>query len=90
VKDLKLGAVMRAMRERQGFSQEELADRLNLSQSCVSKFENNRKSPDFHTMIAWADQTCAKEVLMALVMNGMEGVAVIQTVAHLLGGFILF
>jgi transcriptional regulator with XRE-family HTH domain len=72
---LKYGAVMRAVRQRRGLNQEELAARMNMSQSDISKFENDRKIPDMATMMMWAEQTCAKEVLIAFLYGmDMEGV----------------
>jgi len=84
---VKFGAVMRATRERAGFNQEELAARMNLSQSDISKFENDRKIPDIATMMVWAEQTCAKEVMIAF-LYGMDGITILQSLVHMMGAYI--
>ncbi len=78
---------MRAMRERKGYSQEDLAHQLNLSQSCVSKFENDRKTPDLTTFMLWAEQTCAKEVAIAF-LYGIDGVTILQSIMQVITGYI--
>lgn len=80
----KYGAIMQAMRERSGMSQEQLADKINLSRSCVSKFENDKKPPDMSTMIAWANETGATEVIVAF-FCGMDGLSIMQNVLGLIG-----
>lgn len=82
---MKFGAIMRAMRERAGFSQEELASRIYLSQSCVSKYEKDHKVPDVPTLMQWAEVTCAKEVVVAFLM-GIDGVTIMQSILTMISG----
>lgn len=82
---MKLGAILQACRERAGLTQEEMADRLNRSQSCVSKFEKDRKMPDLPTLIHWLNITNTKEVLVAY-LCGMDGLAIMQHILNLIGG----
>jgi transcriptional regulator with XRE-family HTH domain len=79
---LKLGSIMQACRERAGLSQEEMAEKLNRSRSCISKFENDHKIPDVPTMMRWVDVTSAKEVMIAF-MYGADGITMMQTIMGL-------
>lgn len=80
--DMKFGTVMRLCRERAGFTQEEMADKLHRTQACVSKFEKDHKIPDMTTMMRWAEVTGAREVVVAF-LYGMDGISMIQ---RLIGG----
>ena len=73
----KVGALLRACRERAGLSQEELADRLNRTQSCISKFETDAKVPDIFTFTQWIQATNAQEVAIAF-LYGMDGISILQ------------
>lgn len=74
---IKVGALLRACRERAGLSQEELAHRLNRSQSCISKFETDSKVPDIFTFVQWIQATNAQEVAIAF-LYGLDGINVLQ------------
>lgn len=82
---MKFGAIMRAMREKAGYSQQAMAEKLHLSQSCVSKFENNIKTPDMNTMIAWAQATASPEVIVAFIM-GIDGINIMSSIMQMFGG----
>ncbi|MCM2677735.1 helix-turn-helix domain-containing protein [Alkalicoccobacillus plakortidis] len=82
---MKLSAMMRAMRVKAGFDQRELATELNLSQSCVSKFETGKKIPSFPQMIHWAEVTNAKELIIAYIAAG-DGLTVLQNAMQLITG----
>lgn len=84
---MRFGGILKAARQRAGFSQEELAHRLNINQSDVSKFENDRKVPDVLTFIQWIQQTSAQEVMVAF-LYGMDGMSMIQNLLPMIGGFI--
>jgi transcriptional regulator with XRE-family HTH domain len=84
---LRFGGILKAARQRAGLSQEELAHRLNINQSDVSKFENDRKVPDVLTFIQWIQQTSAQEVMVAF-LYGMDGMSMIQNLLPMIGGFI--
>lgn len=45
-----VGAAVRALRERRGFSQEELAHRADLDRTYVSGIERNRRNPSLQSM----------------------------------------
>lgn len=82
---LKFGAILQACRERAGLSQEELAEKLHRSQSCISKFEKDKKTLDVHTLMQWVDATAAKEVMVAFVC-GVDGLGIMQSIMQMLGG----
>lgn len=42
----KIGIQLKALRKAKGFTTQELADMVNVSQSYISRFENNRAIPD--------------------------------------------
>jgi DNA-binding XRE family transcriptional regulator len=76
---------MQACRERAGLSQEKMAEKINRSRSCVSKFENDHKVPDMPTFMQWIQATGAQEVAVAF-FCGMDGLSVMQNLATLIGG----
>lgn len=90
---MRYGAVLRACRERVGFSQEELADRLYIQQADVSRYENDRKEPSISLFRNWAKETQGEDVLVAF-MCGMEGMTImtdiLSTVGTTVSGFINF
>ncbi|MNI26125.1 HTH-type transcriptional regulator ImmR [compost metagenome] len=79
---MKYGALMKMVRERAGLSQEELAARMHRSQSCISKYEKDTKTPDFPTMLQWSDITGAKDVMVAF-FYGMDGITIMQNMVGL-------
>ncbi|QJD87880.1 helix-turn-helix domain-containing protein [Cohnella herbarum] len=74
---MKLGAILTAMRERAGFSQEELAAKLNRSRSSVTKLENNKQTLDVTTLVQWSKETSSQEVVVAF-LCGMDGITIMQ------------
>ena len=92
---MRVGAILKACRTRAGLSQEELAHRLFINQSDVSKYENDTKEPTISMFYAWTQQTQAHEVLVAF-LCGVDGLEILQKIidmgiTHLgtifLGGF---
>jgi len=82
---LKVGAIIQACRERAGFSQEKLAELMNRSRSCISKFENNHKKPDIDEFIEILNHTNAKEVAIAYIC-GMDGISIMTQLLPFIGG----
>lgn len=76
---MKFGAILKACRVRAGLSQEELADRLYINQSDVSKFENGTKEPPVSLFQQWINQTQAQEVMVAYLL-GMDGLNILQNI----------
>lgn len=82
---MKYGGILKACRERSGLSQEELAFRINISQSDVSKYENGVREPTLSMAQAWLTNTQATEVLVAF-LCGIDGLGIMQNIMQLLGG----
>lgn len=68
---VKLGTVLKACRERADFSQEELAHRMNGTQACISKFENDHKVPDANTFVEWFRLTILQQLLPIVGANAI-------------------
>ncbi|MCF3941600.1 helix-turn-helix domain-containing protein [Oceanobacillus alkalisoli] len=74
---MKYGAILKACRTRSDLSQEELAHRLHINQSDVSKYENGTKEPTISLFQAWLNNTQAQEVMVAY-LYGLDGIAIMQ------------
>lgn len=48
---MELNARLRELRKKAGYSQEELAEELNISRQAVSKWENGTANPDINNLI---------------------------------------
>ncbi len=48
---MKGGSLIKEARLRAGLTQQELADRLSTSQSVIARWESNRRSPTFETVV---------------------------------------
>lgn len=81
------GAILKACRNRARLSQEELADKLFINQSDVSKYENGTKEPSISMVQAWTNNTQAAEVLVAF-LCGMDGLTIMQTILDTAAGVV--
>ena len=81
---LNFGSILHACRTRAGISQERLAELLNKSRSCISKYEQGHKLPDIQTFLAWIDRTNAKDVGIACI-NGMDPASILQSILQVAG-----
>ncbi|WP_343206481.1 helix-turn-helix transcriptional regulator [Bacillus sp. B15-48] len=81
---MKFGAVLKACRIRAGISQEDLAARLYINQSDVSKYETDRKEPTMSLFQAWMSNTQTPEIAVAF-LYGMDGISIITQLLPLLG-----
>lgn len=81
------GKVLKGFRETAGFTQQELADLLNRSRSCISKFEGNRKPMDIDTFRHWA-QITNSEIQAAAILFGTDIFAQATQVLSLVPAFI--
>lgn len=82
---MKYGGILRACRERIGLTQEELAFKMNVNQSDISKYESGSKEPTLSIAHAWLSNTQATEVLVAF-MCGVDGLGIMQNIMQMLGG----
>ncbi|MDQ6418700.1 helix-turn-helix transcriptional regulator [Paenibacillus sp. LHD-117] len=81
---LEIGELLLACRVKAGLSQEMLAERLNISRSCVSKYERNRNSPDIYIILQWAEVTNTREVIVAYLF-GVDSISLIHNVMQSIG-----
>lgn len=83
---MKMGTILKAVRERAGMSQEDLAFQMNRTQACISKMENDRKIPDAKTFLEWFHQTNSQEVAVAF-FCGVDSLAIMQQIMTMLSMF---
>ena len=83
------GQILKGFREAAGYTQQELADLLNRSRSCISKFESNRKLMDIETFKNWA-QVTNSEIQAAAVLFGTDIFANMTQVLSLVPAIIRF
>jgi len=85
---VKMGAVLTAMRDRMGLSQEALALKLNRSRSSIAKLENDKQTLEAQTLVQWARATNSTDVLVAY-FTGFDGITILQQImgqfSHVLG-----
>ncbi|QMV43718.1 helix-turn-helix domain-containing protein [Cohnella cholangitidis] len=74
-----IGMLLKKCRERKGWSQEFLAERLNYSRSSISKIEKDRKGIDFQVAIQWFRETGAQDAAYAII-SGTDVISIIQNI----------
>lgn len=65
--DRMYGTLLKAFRKSARISQEELAFQLHVSQSDISKIENNTKEPVLSTVMQWVQLTGTQEAMAAVI-----------------------
>lgn len=80
---LKVGAVLKACRQRANLSQEDLAAALYVNQSDISKYETDVKEPTISVLNHWIQQTQTQEVMVAFLM-GFDGINIMQQIIEVL------
>ena len=86
---MKYGGVLRACRERMGFTQEELAHRLHIQQADISRIENGNKEPHIGLFQKWATVTQSQDVLVAFIC-GIDGLTILADIFNPVTLFINF
>lgn len=86
---MRFGAILRRVRIEAGLSQEELAPRLFLPRSTVSKLENDKMEIKAVDLIRWFQVTQAPEIAAALIC-GVDIAALSQIITTIVGGMILW
>ncbi len=81
---MEFGTLINACRTRAGFSQEKLAEMLNRSRSCISKFEKNKKTVDAETFFRVLDLTNSKDILFSIA-SGVDFVTIAQQILQVTG-----
>jgi transcriptional regulator with XRE-family HTH domain len=88
VTKLEFGAVLRRMRKGAGFSQEQLAEKLHISRSNISKLETDKLKLSAEDLIRWCKTTQAQDVLMAFI-TGADPLSVMDGAAQLIGTILI-
>lgn len=81
---MKYGAILRACRERIGLSQEDLADKLFISRSAVSKFETDKQEITLRQTMQWLEATNARDLIISF-FCGVDGLSIMQTIMQVTG-----
>jgi transcriptional regulator with XRE-family HTH domain len=79
---MKFGGIVKALRTRKGWSQEELAERLCIDRSAISRIENNQQRLDLQTLVQIVQVTGEQ---IALVV-GLDGINILQNLMTVVGG----
>lgn len=82
---LGMGVIVKALRTRKGWSQEELAENVHMSRSAISKLENDQQTLDVPTLVRLIQITNAPEVAVAI-LCGMDGISIMQSILPFIGG----
>ncbi|BFH16791.1 helix-turn-helix domain-containing protein [Paenibacillus melissococcoides] len=76
---MKFGVIIKALRTRKGWSQEELAEKVHMSRSAISKLENDQQTLDVPTLMRMIQATNAPEVAVSI-LYGMDGITILQNI----------
>lgn len=82
---MKFGVIVKALRTRKGWSQEELAEKVHMSRSAISKLENDQQTLDVPTLMRLVQATNAPEVAVSI-LCGMDGITILQNLMTVFGG----
>lgn len=81
------GSVLKRARMIAGISQEELAEKLCISRTSISRMENDKLEPRISDVIRWGQATQATELIAAM-LCGIDVATLLQNISMLIGGFI--
>lgn len=85
---MSFGAILRAVRQKAGLSQEEMAEKMFVSRSTISRLENDRLKLTVEDAIRWGQITQAPEAIAAM-LCGLDISQVMQIISSLpIGGMI--
>lgn len=85
---MSFGAILRAVRRKAGLSQEEMAEKMYVSRSTISRLENDRLKLTVEDAIRWGQITQAPEAIAAM-LCGLDISQVMQIISSLpIGGLI--
>ncbi|SDI18124.1 Helix-turn-helix [Alteribacillus persepolensis] len=84
---MEYGAILKACRKRAGMTQEELAERLHMGQSDISRYESDKQEPTISLFKAWTENTQSPEVMAAFLL-GIDGVTMMQQIMMTFGSAI--
>lgn len=84
-------AFMRKTRKRMNMNQEQMAERMHVTQSTVAKWESGRVIPKVTDFFRWVKQTESNDLLMATMLNidmasNVDLTSILDVVADLFSG----
>lgn len=84
---LEHGKMLKIFRKKAKMTQEDIAEELNITQSCVSKYESGRKVLDLSTFLKWINITNS-EIPAAAMLFGMDTVNAVTQLMPMVPMFI--
>lgn len=82
---MQYGAILKALRVKANLTQEQIAEKLNRSRSCISKYEKEVKAIDMPTFMQWIQITDGQVAAVAM-MFGMDALSIINQLLPFIGG----
>ncbi|MFD2116386.1 helix-turn-helix domain-containing protein [Paenibacillus yanchengensis] len=82
---MNFGVIVKAIRVRKGWTQEELADQLHMSRSAIGKLENDQQTLDVPTLMRLVSVT-GEPAIAVSIMLGMDGITLLQQFMSFIGG----
>lgn len=74
---MNFGVIVKALRVRNGWSQEEFAERTHMSRSAIGKIENDQQTLDVPTLVQMI-QIANEPAVAVSIMLGMDGITIMQ------------
>ncbi|BBI32010.1 helix-turn-helix domain-containing protein [Cohnella abietis] len=78
------GVIVKALRVRKKWSQEEFAEKIHVSRSAISMIENDKQTLDVPTLMQMVQVTNEPAVAVAIIM-GMDGINILQNLLSAVG-----
>lgn len=81
---MKYGVIVKALRVRKNWTQEQLARKLHMSRSAISKIENDEQTLDVPTLVNLVQITGEPAVAVSIIL-GMDGITIMQSLLQMVG-----
>lgn len=81
---MKYGVIVKALRVRKNWTQEQLARKLHMSRSAISKIENDEQTLDVPTLVNLVQITGEPAVAVSIIL-GMDGITIMQSLLQMIG-----
>lgn len=78
------GTLLRIFRQRAKLTQEQLAEKLHISRTTVTKYERDRQPIDLHTFIEWVRVTESQKAA-AMLVSGVDIPTIIYQILQATG-----
>lgn len=81
---MKYGVIVKALRVRKNWTQDQLARKLHMSRSAISKIENDEQTLDVPTLVNLVQITGEPAVAVSILL-GMDGITIMQSLLQMIG-----